>query len=163
MFKDKEVHCQFVPIWNSTLHHIDDLPNDPNEKFPFKFMAMVSALSGVKIRALLPSPKKGQLPLISKYNEHIKKALTFLPDLKQHFKFSDEEIKETCVHNKYSCHKVIGGESIGLQRLEKYIKSKDIKNYEETRNDLIGSDYSFKLTPWIANGSLSIKKVYKAV
>ena len=29
--------CNFVPIWGSTLHHIDDLPYDPHEYFPHTY------------------------------------------------------------------------------------------------------------------------------
>ena len=29
--------CQMVPIWGSTLHHIDDLPYDPHEYFPHTY------------------------------------------------------------------------------------------------------------------------------
>lgn len=39
---------------------------------------------------------------------------------------------------------------------------RSIDHYAETRNNLIGSEYSSKLSPWLANGSLSIRKVYFA-
>ena len=115
--------------------------------------------SAVLIRALLSAPTKGQLPPLATTNEHVKKALTFLPDLKLHFKFSDDEILSTIKQDERVCYKFKGGEKAALQRLEKYTK-KSVQSYEKTRNNLIGADYSSKLSPWLANGSLSIKKIF---
>lgn len=58
----------------------------------------------------------------------------------------------------------VGGEKAGLQRLDQYIWQQDlIKNYKETRNGLLGADYSTKFSPWLANGALSVKKIYTEV
>lgn len=55
----------------------------------------------------------------------------------------------------------VGGESEGLKRLHYYLwESNAIKNYKETRNELIGSDYSSKFSPWMAQGCLSPKQIY---
>jgi deoxyribodipyrimidine photo-lyase len=54
-----------------------------------------------------------------------------------------------------------GGETEGLKRLQYYLwDSKCIKKYKETRNGLIGGDYSTKFSPWLACGSLSPKTIY---
>jgi len=54
-----------------------------------------------------------------------------------------------------------GGESAGLARLEEYLfETGSLATYKETRNGLLGANYSSKLSPWLANGSLSIRKVY---
>jgi deoxyribodipyrimidine photo-lyase len=39
-------------------------------------------------------------------------------------------------------------------------KNDSLSHYKDTRNGLIGSEYSSKLSPWFANGSLSIRKAY---
>ena len=79
------------------------------------------------------------------------------------FGFTDEDAAATIVGEDKSLYRIKGGERAGLDRLEKFLKSTAFKNYQEDRLNLIGSDYKFKLTPWIANGSLSMKKVYKEV
>ena len=94
-FESKGVDFQFMPIWNSTLHHIDDLPYDPVEYFPHVYGNMRKKQSTVKVRNLLSSPEKGDLPSLKPKNEAISQALTFMPELKKHFKFSDEEIADT--------------------------------------------------------------------
>ncbi len=57
-----------------------------------------------------------------------------------------------------------GGESAGLARLEEYLWATNlISTYKETRNGLIGGDYSSKFSPWLALGCLSPKKIYQEV
>ena len=55
-----------------------------------------------------------------------------------------------------------GGESEGLKRLEAYCK-KAVNHYSKTRQSLIGPDYSAKLSPWLSNGCLSIRKIFQTV
>ena len=48
-----------------------------------------------------------------------------------------------------------------MERLEQYFwKSKKLSYYKNTRNGLLGTDYSSKFSPWLANGSLSPKMIY---
>jgi len=57
-----------------------------------------------------------------------------------------------------------GGETSGLERLSDYVRSDGaLRTYKETRNGLLGADYSSKLSAWLANGCLSPRQVYQAV
>ncbi|MEZ4803462.1 MAG: DASH family cryptochrome [Gelidibacter sp.] len=57
-----------------------------------------------------------------------------------------------------------GGETSALNRLEEYIfKSQKLAHYKQTRNGLIGTDYSSKFSAWLANGCLSPRKIYWSV
>jgi deoxyribodipyrimidine photo-lyase len=54
-----------------------------------------------------------------------------------------------------------GGEAAAHQRLQAYIWDKDLlKNYKETRNELIGSDYSSKFSPALSCGCISARLIY---
>ena len=54
-----------------------------------------------------------------------------------------------------------GGESEGLRRLEYYIRGKElIDDFKESRDGMLGEDYSTKLSPWLAQGCLSPKMAY---
>lgn len=54
-----------------------------------------------------------------------------------------------------------GGENEALQRLEHYFwETKKLSVYKLTRNGLIGTDFSSKFSPWLANGSISAKTIY---
>jgi deoxyribodipyrimidine photo-lyase len=57
-----------------------------------------------------------------------------------------------------------GSEEEALQRLNYYVfDTKYINKYKEQRNGLIGSDFSSRFSPWLANGSLSSIKAYTAI
>ena len=57
-----------------------------------------------------------------------------------------------------------GGESSGVNRMEEYIWNKDkLREYKETRNGLLGEDYSSKFSPWLAHGCLSPRRIYEEV
>jgi deoxyribodipyrimidine photo-lyase len=43
------------------------------------------------------------------------------------------------------------------------MEKRSVKHYDDTRNNLIGSEYSSKLSPWLANGSISVRDVYWTV
>lgn len=57
-----------------------------------------------------------------------------------------------------------GSRSAGLARLKHYLwETKALSRYKETRNGLLGADYSSKLSPWLATGALSAREVYQEV
>ena len=54
-----------------------------------------------------------------------------------------------------------GGENQALKRMENYFwDTENLSVYKETRNGLIGSDYSSKFSAWLANGCISAKTIY---
>ena len=54
-----------------------------------------------------------------------------------------------------------GGSDSAKERLNQYLwKSRKINYYKQTRNGLIGPDYSSKFSPWLANGSISAREIY---
>jgi len=54
-----------------------------------------------------------------------------------------------------------GGETAALDRLAYYLfDSQAVSTYKDTRNGLIGADYSTKFSPWLAYGCLSPKRIY---
>lgn len=55
----------------------------------------------------------------------------------------------------------IGGETEALSQLKYYLWESDlVADYKETRNGLLGRDFSSKFSPWLAQGCLSPKKIY---
>jgi len=52
-----------------------------------------------------------------------------------------------------------GGESAALSHLRRYFESEHPLTYKETRNSLDGWTNSCKFSPWLANGSLSVRKI----
>jgi deoxyribodipyrimidine photo-lyase len=53
-----------------------------------------------------------------------------------------------------------GGETAGSARLRDYLwSSQNVRQYRQTRDSMIGSEYSSKLSPWLANGCLSPRRI----
>jgi len=60
--------------------------------------------------------------------------------------------------------KMKGGESAALAQLEYYLWETDnIATYKKTRNEMLGWDYSSKLSGYLAHGCISAKKIYAEV
>jgi deoxyribodipyrimidine photo-lyase len=75
------------------------------------------------------------------------------------FDFPGLPISVPIAHEKFT-----GGETAGLQRLHHYLWiTQAIKNYKETRNNLINFDDSTKLSPWLNAGCISPRLVMKEV
>jgi deoxyribodipyrimidine photo-lyase len=57
-----------------------------------------------------------------------------------------------------------GGETAGIDRLNEYIWQRDrLRVYKETRNGMLGADYSSKFSAWLALGCLSPRYIYQQV
>ncbi|MBW4474484.1 MAG: DASH family cryptochrome [Stenomitos rutilans HA7619-LM2] len=57
-----------------------------------------------------------------------------------------------------------GGETSGLARVNRYFWQHDrLKTYKETRNGMLGADYSSKFSPWLSLGCLSPRYLYEQV
>jgi len=81
----------------------------------------------------------------------------------QTFSVKDFGLNEP-VSEKRAVLNFVGGETEGLNRLSKFIWiDKSILHYKETRNQFIGESYSSKFSPWLANGSLSVRKIYSEI
>ncbi len=63
-----------------------------------------------------------------------------------------------------SAFKFHGGEASASRRLVEYIWNTDcLAHYKETRNQLIGANYSSKFSAWLAQGCLSPQFIYQQV
>ncbi|WP_088655243.1 DASH family cryptochrome [Geofilum rhodophaeum] len=58
---------------------------------------------------------------------------------------------------------LVGGESAGRTALKYYLESGAALTYDQTRNYLEGDHFSSRLSPWLANGSLSPRLIWKGL
>jgi deoxyribodipyrimidine photo-lyase len=56
-----------------------------------------------------------------------------------------------------------GGETSGLKRVEDYINNGFLLTYKQTRNNLIGVDYSTKFSPFLSTGCITSKYIYEKI
>jgi deoxyribodipyrimidine photo-lyase len=133
--------------WGATLYHPDNLPFEVNrvpEVFT-QFRKQVESQSGVdpmlptpKTLPPLPSVDPGNLPTLADFGLTLPQ-----PDPRGVLPF-------------------VGGETAGLQRLQDYVWTADcLKTYKETRNGMVGANYSSKFSPWLALGCLSPRQIYE--
>lgn len=57
-------------------------------------------------------------------------------------------------------YEFIGGETAALKHMSDYFSGRLPSRYKEVRNALDGWDNSTKFSPWLANGSLSVRTLY---
>jgi deoxyribodipyrimidine photo-lyase len=133
--KVKGVTTKF--FWQSTLYHADDLPMDI-KNLPDIFTQFRNKVE--KFAKIRPTYVTRQsLPLIT-----------------------ENVINQESTYQEASIFK--GGETEALKRLEEYFWQKDLlKIYKETRNGMLGMDYSSKFSPWLANGCISPRFIYEEI
>jgi len=130
-----------------TLYHKEDLP------FPINNIPDVFTSFRKKVERDSSVRSCFEAPGTMKFPENIDPGE--LPNLSE-FGFEDTE-----VFDERSVMKFKGGETEALKRLQDYFwTSNAVKTYKQTRNGLIGADYSSKFSAWIAMGCLSPREVY---
>jgi deoxyribodipyrimidine photo-lyase len=133
-------------FWGHTLYHPEDLPfdiQDVPELFT-SFRKQVEKSSTVY--EIFPAPSRlDELPEIARGE------LPTLTDLG--WEASQKDPRSLITFK--------GGETAGLARLHHYFWQQDhLKVYKETRNGMLGEDYSSKFSPWLALGCLSPRYIY---
>jgi deoxyribodipyrimidine photo-lyase len=130
-----------------TLYHKEDLP------FPINTIPDVFTNFRKKVERDSAVRSCFKAPGAMKFPANLETGL--LPQLSE-FGFADTDF-----FDDRSVMKFKGGETEALKRLQDYFwTSNSVKTYKQTRNGLIGADYSSKFSAWIALGCLSPREVY---
>ena len=141
-----KVRCELETISTSTLYHAEDLP------FSIKDIPDVFSTFRKKTEQETPIRKTFQSPTAIHSPEIPPITLPSFEDLNLNFTPMD---KRAAIQFK-------GGETEALKRLNHYFfASKHLSTYKETRNGLIGKDYSSKFSAWLAMGCISPRFVYQ--
>jgi deoxyribodipyrimidine photo-lyase len=57
-----------------------------------------------------------------------------------------------------------GGRAAAMERLKHYLwDTRSLGRYKETRNGLLGADYSSRFSPWLAQGAVGPREIYQQV
>ncbi len=144
----KSTGKKIVFHWQSTLYHIDDLPFEIRN-LPDVFTQFRNKIEkSTKVRAIFKSE------ILPFETENIGK----IPSMK------DLGFEENLSIETRGVLDFKGGETAGLQRLQDYLWNQDLlKTYKETRNEMLGADYSSKFSVWLANGCLSPRMIYEEI
>ncbi|GEC78229.1 DASH family cryptochrome [Flavobacterium aquatile] len=140
-----KLKCELKTFSTSTLYHAEDLPfsikDIPDVFTNFRKKTEKDAF----IRTSFDEPKELKSPEI----EPLK--LPTLEELGLNFEPIDSR----------AVLQFKGGETEAISRLNHYFfKTKCISEYKETRNGLVGADYSSKFSAWLALGCISPRFIY---
>lgn len=146
----QENKANFIKIWGSTLYHKADMPfsipSTPDNYTAFRKEVEYK----LRIRPETSMPDKFKpIPSLS-------------PDIPFGGLPTYEILNSTKPNlNPLSAFPFKGGESAALQRLKSYLWDTDaVAQYKETRNGLVGTEYSTKFSPWLAHGCLSPRRIH---
>ncbi|GAB5465486.1 MAG: DASH family cryptochrome [Candidatus Kapaibacteriales bacterium] len=153
---------QVTEVHNLTALHPSNLPFSDSSEIPDQFTAWRKKTEKqLTIRSVRPEPDsliKSDIVLNKLTN---KQDAEFFDNVDNLF---EELVKEDKVIDDNTAFPFGGGESEAFNRVEYYINnSRIIESYADTRNGLIGKDYSTKFSPWLANGSISSRYIYNKV
>jgi deoxyribodipyrimidine photo-lyase len=143
-----KLRCELETFSTSTLYHAEDLPfsikDIPDVFTNFRKKTEQEAI----IRKPFIKPKHIHSPQIPTLQ---------LPTLKELDLMKVKIDSRAAITFK-------GGETEALNRLNHYFyETKCLSKYKETRNGMIGADYSSKFSAWLAIGCISPRYIYQEV
>lgn len=161
--KKYQPQSRVTTVWGSTMYELSDLPfsadlaNMPDVFTPFR----VQVEKACKIPRPLPAPRNKLVPLPrdSPHRPTVTAALSIMPDLRE-LGYTDEQMAEAACSDPRGVMDFLGGETQALARVKEYIWDLDLlKEYFDTRNGMLGPNYSSKFSPWLSVGCLSARHV----
>jgi deoxyribodipyrimidine photo-lyase len=161
-FKVKKLFGSTEAVWGSTLYDLKDIPyaeglaDMPDTFTPFRNKVEKQCT----IHAPLPIPKQMPFPPVDAFPALIECA-SYMPTLED-LGYTKKQIESVKSVDPRGVMEFKGGETAALARVQDYIWDKDLLHkYFDTRNGMIGADYSTKFSPWLAHGNLSPRFVVK--
>jgi len=144
----KKINTTLETFDATTLYHADDLPftitSIPDVFTDFRKRVEKEA----RVRDIIYVPTFIKSPPIEKI---------ILPTL-------SELGLENCLFDCRAAYPFKGGETNGIKREFNYLtETHAIATYKETRNEMIGENYSSKFSPWLAFGCVSAKMIYHEI
>ncbi len=141
-----KLNCELLTYSTSTLYHAQDLP------FSIKDIPDVFTNFRKKIEKETTVRRTFEKPTSIKSPEIFDFVLPTMSEL---------DLSKKEIDNRAAIQ-FRGGETEALKRLDHYFfKTHSISNYKETRNGMIGADYSSKFSPWLALGCISPRLIYE--
>ena len=143
-----KLRCELETFSTSTLYHAEDLPFSIKD-IPDVFTSFRKKTEfDATIRPIFEAPTAITSPEIAPMEIPTWKDL----DLKK-----PKKEPRAAVQFK-------GGETAALNRLHYYFfETKQLSVYKETRNGMVGADYSSKFSAWLAMGCISPRAIYDQI
>ncbi len=143
-----KLRCELETFSTSTLYHAEDLPfsiKDIPDVFT-NFRKKTEQEATVKKALAKPTTiNSPEIPML------------ILPSL--------QELNLECIEiDSRAAIQFKGGETEAIKRLNHYFfETKSLSIYKETRNGMVGANYSSKFSAWLAIGSISPRYIYQEI
>ncbi|MFO7925924.1 DASH family cryptochrome [Natronomonas sp.] len=140
----------FERRWTHTLYHIDDLPT-PYDRMEDTFTPWRKGVEkGASVRDPVSAPETIPTPDIGLDSGEL--------PVPSELSVGDPPGDDRAVLA------FEGGASAAKRRLQAYLWEGDhLRTYKQTRNDMLGANYSSKFSPWLATGCLSPRTIYREI
>ncbi|KAK3940593.1 cryptochrome [Diplogelasinospora grovesii] len=170
-----EKHGVGFKLWLDEKYFIDDrdLSFENPQGLPAVFTIYRKSAEPLRERprAVLPTPPKGSLPPFPDASvipaqsapfsipERPKDVVEALVKPVKNFLPTHPGFPKGAV----SAHPFRGGEAAGQKRLKHLVGSEGMKDYKDTRNGLIGTEFSTKLSAYLAQGCITARQIHHAL
>ncbi|NNE07161.1 MAG: DASH family cryptochrome [Gemmatimonadetes bacterium] len=136
-------------VWDDTLYHVDDLPFAVSE-LPEVFTHFRKECEGA---SMIRDPHDALMHWMTIEGIDPGKIPALL----------EFGLPEPAAEPR-AAFRFHGGESTAWSRMEDYFWHRDrLRDYKQTRNGMLGEDYSTKLSPWLAHGCISPRRIHAEV
>lgn len=143
-----KLRCEFETVSTSTLYHAEDLP--------FSIKDIPDVFTNFRKKTEKDATIRNPFEAPTKINSLAIPAMD-LPTLEA------LGVTKTTIDSR-AVLPFKGGESQAIQRLQHYFyDTQCLSSYKETRNGMVGRDYSSKFSPWLALGCISPRFIYAEI
>jgi deoxyribodipyrimidine photo-lyase len=182
-------NLKIQPFWGHTLYHPEDLPFDPEDtpELFTNFRKQLEQNSTIRLaktapkqltdwRSLIHNPDHLSGQFLDQENDHIyigEKYAGEIPNSAALLINSSIDLNiDSDLELDLSPPKIClqaglefsGGETAAQNRLQAYFWEGDhLRNYKQTRNGMLGTDYSSKFSAWLAQGCISPNTIVQEV
>ncbi|MFY9253199.1 MAG: DASH family cryptochrome, partial [Fuerstiella sp.] len=151
------ISCRVEVSSPNTMLNFEDLPFEPHEAPEVFTQFRCKVERTTDVREPLPVPVDVLAELGQRSGCHPPRQTLSVKDI-------DLLQYETISADSRAVLNFIGGESEALNRVQEYVWDRDhLRRYKETRNGMLGPDYSSKFSPWLALGCVSARQIYSEV
>ncbi|MDN3596532.1 DASH family cryptochrome [Zunongwangia endophytica] len=149
--RNKLPNTEFRSFYSQFLFHPEDIPYEDFSKIPKVYTEFRKKCEKqVDVRDEIEIPQQ-------KSENNLLENTSEIPNL------SDLGLEEFQQDSR-TAFPFEGGEDEAWKRIQEYFwNTKNLSAYKQTRNGLLGKDYSSKLSAWLANGSISAVSIYHEV
>jgi deoxyribodipyrimidine photo-lyase len=143
-----KLRCELETFSTSTLYHAEDLP--------FSIKDIPDVFTNFRKKTEKDSDVRKPFTASSKMNSPEISPLE-LPTL------ATLGLTKTTIDSR-AVLQFKGGESEAIHRLQHYFyNTQSLSTYKETRNGMVGADYSSKFSPWLALGCISPRFIFAEI